>query len=135
MEKLIEQVLGILKDNKQTYEFIDETGKVISLDHAVKNGIKVTPVDPKKSALDKLKAAGLDLTDSKKLAAMQELVGLISKSAKTASGNTAPSKRKSFSDAEKSQILKEFHESGQTKARFAKEKGINYQTFSLWLKR
>ena len=101
---------------------------------AASNGIAVTPVHPSKEVIKKLEAAGLPLQDIKFLNELNELISLIA-------GTAAPvksSKRRSFSDSEKSKILEQWtkvESTGmKTKAAFSREVGVGYQTFINWLR-
>ncbi|MDF2157428.1 hypothetical protein [Algoriphagus sp. CAU 1675] len=132
MRDLIKEAIADLKKNDG---FIYKTaeGKKIDLNEAAARGIAVTPVNPKDDVIKKLEAAGLFLTDGKFLNELNELVAMLSGSSV---GKT--SKRRSFSDSEKSKIIEEWRKveaaGKKTKAAFAREIGVGYQTFINWLR-
>ena len=110
-------------------------GNKIDLHEAAAKGIPVTPVNPKDEVIKKLEAAGLHLTDSKFVNDLNELISMISGSG---SGKGKSGKRRSFSDSEKSKIVEEWAKveatGKKTKAAFAREIGVGYQTFINWLR-
>lgn len=132
MRDLIKEAIA---DLKKSEGFIYKTaeGKKIDLHEAAARGIPVTPVNPKDDVIKKLEAAGLYLTDGKFINDFNELVSLIS-----GNSSSKPSKRRTFSDAEKSKIIEEWKKveaaGKKTKAAFAREIGVGYQTFINWLR-
>lgn len=133
MRELIkESVAGLKKGDGFIY--VTAEGKQIDLHEAASNGTAVTPVHPRKEVVKKLEAAGLPLHDIKFLNELNELISLIS-------GTTVPAKspkRRTFSDSEKSKIVEEWNKVNalgiKTKAAFAREIGVGYQTFTNWLR-
>ena len=132
MRDLIKEAIA---DLKKSEGFIYKTaeGKKIDLHEAAARGIAVTPVNPKDDVIKKLEAAGLFLTDGKFLSDFNELVSLIS-----GGSVVKTSKRRTFTDGEKSKIISEWKKveaaGNKTKAAFAREIGIGYQTFINWLR-
>ena len=133
MRELIKEAIAGLK-NGDGFIYVTAEGKQIDLHEAASNGIAVTPVHPSKEVIKKLEAAGLPLQDIKFLNELNELISLIA-------GTAAPvksSKRRSFSDSEKSKILEQWtkvESTGmKTKAAFSREVGVGYQTFINWLR-
>ncbi len=133
MRDLIKQAIADLKNSDG---FIYETadGKHIDLHEAARNGIAVTPKDPKQSVIKKLSEAGLDLSDGRFVNELNELIGLINGSSPSKGG----SKRRTFSSSEKEKIVAEWKKveaaGMKTKAAFAREIGVGYQTFINWLR-
>lgn len=133
MRELIKESIIDLKKT-DGFIYVTAEGKKIDLHEAAARGIAVTPVNPKDEVIKKLEAAGLFLTDSKFLNDLNELIAELSgKSTAKASG-----KRRSFSDSEKSKIIEEWKKveaaGKKTKAAFAREIGVGYQTFINWLR-
>ena len=133
MRELIKEAIADLKKG-DAFIYVTAGGKQIDLHQAASNGIAVIPVHPKKEVIKKLEAAGLPLHDIKFLNELNELISLIS-------GTTVPaksSKRRKFSDSEKSKIVEEWNKveavGKKTKAGFAREIGVGYQTFNTWLR-
>lgn len=133
MKDLIKESIMNLK-RADGFIYMTAEGKTIDLQEAAARGIAVTPVNPKDDVIKKLEAAGLFLTDSKFVSDLNLLIdSLNGGSSKSTSG-----KRRSFSDSEKSKILAEWKKveasGSKTKAAFAREIGIGYQTFINWLR-
>ncbi|SDD19067.1 hypothetical protein SAMN04488104_101832 [Algoriphagus faecimaris] len=132
MRELIKEAIADLKKN-EGFIYVTAEGKRIDLHEAATRGIPVTPVNPKDDVIKKLEAAGLYVTDGRFMNDFNELVGLISGNS---SGKT--SKRRTFSDGEKNKILEEWKKveatGNKTKAAFAREIGVGYQTFINWLR-
>ncbi|WP_134200718.1 hypothetical protein [uncultured Algoriphagus sp.] len=132
MRELIKEAIADLKKN-DGFIYVTSEGKRVDLHEAAARGIAVTPVNPKDDVIKKLENAGLHLTDGRFLNDLNELIGLI-----TGQSSTKTSKRRTFSDQEKSKILEEWKKveatGKKTKAAFAREIGIGYQTFINWLR-
>ncbi|WP_026944917.1 hypothetical protein [Algoriphagus marincola] len=132
MRELIKEAIADLKKN-DGFIYVTSEGKRVDLHEAAARGIAVTPVNPKDDVIKKLENAGLHLTDGRFLNDLNELIGLI-----TGQSGTKTSKRRTFSDQEKSKILEEWKKveatGKKTKAAFAREIGIGYQTFINWLR-
>lgn len=133
MRELIKESIIDLKKT-DGFIYVTAEGKKIDLHEAAARGIAVTPVNPKDEVIKKLEAAGLFLTDSKFLNDLNDLIAELSgKNTSKSSG-----KRRSFSDAEKSKIIEEWKKveaaGKKTKAAFAREIGVGYQTFINWLR-
>ncbi|MFC3417338.1 hypothetical protein [Algoriphagus hitonicola] len=132
MRELIKEAIADLKKN-EGFIYVTSEGKRIDLHEAATRGIPVTPVNPKDDVIKKLESAGLYVTDGRFMNDLNELVGLISGNS---TGKT--SKRRTFTDAEKSKILEEWKKveaaGKKTKAAFAREIGVGYQTFINWLR-
>ncbi|WP_339869329.1 hypothetical protein [uncultured Algoriphagus sp.] len=133
MRELIKEAIADLRKG-DGFIYVTAEGNNIDLQEAASKGIAVTPVNPKKEVIKKLDAAGLHLNDTKFLNELNELISLISGGAVPAKA----SKRRSFSDSEKSKIVEEWAKveatGNKTKAAFAKEIGVGYQTFINWLR-
>jgi hypothetical protein len=133
MRELIKESIADLK-RAEGFIYVTADGKKIDLHEAAARGIAVTPVNPKDEVIKKLEAAGLYLTDGKFLNDLNDLISALSgKSASKGSG-----KRRTFSDTEKSKIVEEWKKveaaGKKTKAAFAREIGVGYQTFINWLR-
>ncbi|NVK51141.1 MAG: hypothetical protein HWE09_15320 [Cyclobacteriaceae bacterium] len=132
MKELIKEAIADLKKN-DGFVYVTSDGKRIDLHEAAARGIAVTPVNPKDDVIKKLEKAGLFLTDGRFVNDLNELIGLI-----TGQSSGKSSKRRTFSDSEKSKILEEWKKveaaGKKTKAAFAREVGIGYQTFINWLR-
>jgi len=133
MRELIKESIVDLKKS-DGFVYVTADGKKIDLHEAASRGIAVTPVNPKDGVIKKLEAAGLFLTDSKFLADLNELIASLN----GGSVSKSEGKRRTFSDGEKSKILEEWKKveaaGKKTKAAFAREIGIGYQTFINWLR-
>ncbi|WP_332911738.1 hypothetical protein [Algoriphagus boritolerans] len=74
------------------------------------------------------------LTDSKFVNELNDLISVLSGSG----SSKGAGKRRSFSDSEKNKIVEEWKKveaaGKKTKAAFAREIGVGYQTFINWLK-
>ncbi|MFL0683599.1 MAG: hypothetical protein ACK4SF_05340 [Algoriphagus aquaeductus] len=134
MRELIKESIVDLK-RADGFIYVTAEGKKIDLHEAAARGIAVTPVNPKDEVIKKLEAAGLHLTDSKFLSDLNDLISALSGSA---SSSKSSGKRRSFSDSEKSKIVEEWKKveaaGKKTKAAFAREIGVGYQTFINWLR-
>lgn len=133
MRDLIKEAIADLKKG-DGFIYVTADGSKIDLHDAAKQGVSVTPVNPKDQVIKKLEAAGLHLNDAKFLNELNELISLV-----TGNGVTSKaSKRRTFSDAEKSKIVEEWKKveaaGKKTKAAFAREIGVGYQTFINWLR-
>jgi len=133
MRELIKEAIADLK-RADGFIYVTAEGKKIDLQEAATRGIPVTPMNPKDEVIKKLEAAGLHLTDNKFLNDLSDLINALGgKSSSKSSG-----KRRSFSDHEKSKIVEEWKKveaaGKKTKAAFAREIGVGYQTFINWLK-
>ncbi|WP_297337624.1 hypothetical protein [Algoriphagus sp.] len=132
MRELIKEAIADLKKN-EGFIYVTSEGKRIDLHEAATRGIPVTPVNPKDDVIKKLESAGLYVTDGRFMNDFNELIGLINGSS---TGKT--SKRRTFSDAEKSKILEEWKKveaaGKKSKAAFSREIGVGYQTFINWLR-
>lgn len=132
MKDLIKEAIADLKKG-DGFIYVTSDGSKIDLHEAASKGIPVTPVNPKDQVIKKLEAAGLHLNDGRFLNELNELISLVT-------GNVASksSKRRSFSDSEKSKIIEEWNKveaaGKKTKAAFAREIGVGYQTFINWLR-
>jgi len=127
MRELIKEAITDLKKG-DGFIYITADGKQIDLHDAASSGIAVTPVSPKKEVIKKLEAIGLHLNDIKFLNELNELIFLVS-------GNgvaVKSSKRRTFSDSEKSKIVAEWTKveaaGKKTKVAFSREIGVGYQT-------
>lgn len=135
MKELIKEAIADLKKS-DGFIYVTADGKRVDLHEAASKGLAVTPVNPKDAVIKKLEAAGLHLSDGRFLNELNELISLISGAgaATTAKG----AKRRSFSEAEKSKIVEEWQKveaaGKKTKAAFAREIGVGYQTFINWLR-
>jgi hypothetical protein len=134
MRELIKESIVDLK-RADGFIYVTAEGKKIDLHEAAARGIAVTPVNPKDEVIKKLESAGLYLTDSKFLSDLNELISALSGSA---SAKSSGGKRRSFSDSEKNKIVEEWKKveaaGKKTKAAFAREIGVGYQTFINWLR-
>ncbi|MDG1277277.1 MULTISPECIES: hypothetical protein [Algoriphagus] len=132
MRDLIKEAIADLKKG-DGFIYVTSDGSKIDLHEAASKGIAVTPVNPKDQVIKKLEAAGLHLNDGRFLNELNELISLVT-------GNVVSkgSKRRSFSDSEKSKIIEEWKKveaaGKKTKAAFAREIGVGYQTFINWLR-
>ncbi|PZX50122.1 hypothetical protein [Algoriphagus chordae] len=133
MRDLIKDAIVDLKKG-DGFIYVTADGSKIDLHDAAKQGISVTPVNPKAQVIKKLEEAGLPLNDTRFLNELNELISLVT-------GNSAGpkvTKRRTFSDAEKSKIVEEWKKveaaGKKTKAAFAREIGVGYQTFINWLR-
>lgn len=135
MKELIKEAIADLKKS-DGFIYVTADGKRVDLHEAASKGLAVTPVNPKDAVIKKLEAAGLHLNDGRFLNELNELISLISGS----SAAVAPkgSKRRSFTESEKSKIVEEWQKveaaGKKTKAAFAREIGVGYQTFINWLR-
>jgi hypothetical protein len=135
MRDLIKDAIADLKKS-DGFIYVTADGKRVDLHEAAAKGLAVTPVNPKDAVIKKLESAGLHLSDGRFLNELNELISLISGAgAATASKG---SKRRSFSESEKSKIVEEWQKveaaGKKTKAAFAREIGVGYQTFINWLR-
>lgn len=133
MRDLIKEAIADLKKG-DGFIYVTADGSKIDLHDAASKGIAVTPVNPKNQVIKKLEDAGLHLNDAKFLNELNELISLV-----TGNGvSTKTSKRRTFSDSEKSKIVEEWTKveaaGKKTKAAFAREIGVGYQTFINWLR-
>ncbi|OOG77432.1 hypothetical protein [Algoriphagus sp. A40] len=133
MRELIKEAITDLK-RPDGFIYVTADGKKIDLHEAAARGIAVTPVNPKDVVIKKLEAAGLFLTDGKFVSELNDLIAALS----GGSSSKGAGKRRSFSDSEKSKIVEEWQKveaaGKKTKAAFAREIGVGYQTFINWLK-
>ncbi len=133
MRELITEAIADLKKG-DGFIYVTSDGKKIDLHEAASNGTAVTPVSPKNEVLKKLDAAGLHLNDTRFLNELNELISLVTGS----SVAIKSSKRRSFSDSEKTEIVEEWNKveaaGKKSKAAFAREIGVGYQTFINWLR-
>lgn len=133
MKDLIKESILDLK-RTDGFIYITAEGKKIDLQEAAARGIAVTPVNPKHEVINKLEEAGLFLTEPKFVADLNQLIAALNGDSTSKSSG----KRRSFSDSEKSKILDEWKKveaaGSKTKAAFAREIGIGYQTFINWLR-
>jgi hypothetical protein len=133
MRELIKESIVDLK-KADGFIYVTAEGKKIDLHEAAARGIAVTPVNPKDEVVKKLEAAGLYLTDSKFVNDLNELISTLS----GGSSSKSSGKRRSFSESDKSKIVEEWKKveaaGKQTKAAFAREIGVGYQTFINWLR-
>lgn len=134
MKDLIKESISDLKKS-DGFVYVTADGDKIDLHEAASKGIAVTPVDPKTEVIKKLEAAGLFLMDGKFLNDLNELISLINGSG---ASKVKTGKRRTFTDAEKSKIVEEWKKveaaGKKTKAAFAREIGVGYQTFINWLR-
>jgi hypothetical protein len=134
MRELIKESIVDLK-RTDGFIYVTAEGKKVELQEAAARGIAVTPVNPKDEVIKKLEAAGLFLTDGKFVNELNDLIALLSGSKSTSKGG---GKRRSFSDTEKNKIVEEWKKveaaGKKTKAAFAREIGVGYQTFINWLR-
>ena len=133
MRELIKEAIVDLKKT-DGFIYVTAEGKKIDLHEAAARGLAVTPVNPKDEVIKKLESAGLFLTDTKFVNELNDLISVLS-----GSGSSKGSgKRRSFSDSEKNKIVEEWQKveaaGKKTKAAFAREIGVCYQTFINWLK-
>jgi hypothetical protein len=133
MRELIKEAIADLK-RTDGFIYVTADGKKIDLHEAAARGIAVTPVNPKDEVIKKLEAAGLFLTDGKFVNELTDLIATLSGGASSKNAG----KRRTFSDSEKSKIVEEWQKveaaGKKTKAAFAREIGVGYQTFINWLK-
>jgi hypothetical protein len=133
MRELIKDAIADLKKG-DGFIYVTSDGSRIDLHEAATKGIAVTPVNPKDQVIKKLEAAGLHLNDGRFLNELNELISLVTGSSAASKG----SKRRSFSDSEKGKIIEEWKKveaaGKKTKAAFAREIGVGYQTFINWLR-
>lgn len=134
MKELIKEAIADLKKS-DGFIYVTADGSRVDLHEAAARGIAVTPVNPKDSVIKKLEEAGLFLNDGRFLNELNELISLISGNGSIA---TKGAKRRTFGDAEKSKIVEEWLKveaaGNKTKAAFAREIGVGYQTFINWLR-
>lgn len=134
MRDLIKEAIADLKKS-DGFIYVTADGKRVDLHEAAAKGLAVTPVNPKDAVIKKLEAAGLHLNDGRFLNELNELISLISGAGAAAAKG---SKRRSFSESEKSKIVEEWQKveaaGKKTKAAFAREIGVGYQTFINWLR-
>jgi hypothetical protein len=134
MKELIKESINDLKKS-DGFVYVTAEGNKIDLHEAAAKGIAVTPVNPKDEVIKKLEAAGLHLLDGKFLNDLNELIALISG---TGAVKAKSGKRRTFTDSEKSKIVEEWKKveaaGKKTKAAFAREIGVGYQTFINWLR-
>ncbi len=134
MKELIKESINDLKKS-DGFVYVTADGNKIDLHEAAAKGIAVTPVNPKDEVIKKLEAAGLHLLDGKFLNDLNELIALISG---TGASKVKSGKRRTFTDSEKSKIVEEWKKveaaGKKTKAAFAREIGVGYQTFINWLR-
>ncbi|WP_268036567.1 hypothetical protein [Algoriphagus sp. PAP.12] len=127
-----DSILDLKKSNDFIY--VTSDGKKIDLQEAAARGIAVTPVNPKQEVIKKLEEVGLFLTDTKFVSELNELIAALNGKSSTKSNP----KRRTFSDSEKNKIVSEWKKveaaGSKTKAAFAREIGIGYQTFINWLR-
>lgn len=133
MRELIKEAISSLKKG-DGFIYVTSDGSQVDLHEAATRGLAVTPVNPKDEVIKRLEAAGLPLNDGRFVNELNELIGLIT-------GNTTSAKtqkRRTFSAAEKNKIVEEWNKveaaGSKTKAAFAREIGIGYQTFINWLR-
>ncbi|MDI1324731.1 MAG: hypothetical protein PSV36_18445 [Algoriphagus sp.] len=135
MRDLIKEAIADLKKS-DGFIYVTADGKRVDLHEAAAKGLAVTPVNPKDAVIKKLEAAGLHLSDGRFLNELNELISLISGAGVSAAAKG--SKRRSFSESEKSKIVEEWQKveaaGKKTKAAFAREIGVGYQTFINWLR-
>lgn len=133
MRELIKESIVDLKKS-DGFLYVTSEGKKIDLHEAASRGIAVTPVNPRDGVIKKLEAAGLFLTENKFLADLNELIASLNGT----SAGKSEGKRRSFSDVEKGKIMEEWKKveaaGKKTKAAFAREIGVGYQTFINWLR-
>lgn len=133
MRDLIKEAIADLKKS-DGFIYVTSEGNRIDLLEAAKKGVAVTPMDPKATVIKKLTDAGLDLTDGRFVNELNELIGLVNGTAPSAKSG----KRRTFSAAEKRKIVEEWAKveaaGKKTKAAFAREIGVGYQTFINWLR-
>jgi hypothetical protein len=131
MRDLIKEAIADLKKG-DGFIYVTADGNKIDLHEAATKGIAVTPVNPKDQVIKKLEAAGLHLNDGRFLNELTELISLVTGNASATKG----SKRRTFSDSEKSKIIAEWSKveaaGKKTKAAFAREIGVGYQNFIIW---
>lgn len=134
MKELIKESINDLKKS-DGFVYVTADGNKIDLHEAAAKGIPVTPVNPKDEVIKKLEAAGLHLLDGKFVNDLNELISLISGSG---SSKGKSGKRRTFTDSEKTKIVEEWKKveaaGKKTKAAFAREIGVGYQTFINWLR-
>lgn len=135
MRDLIKDAIADLKKS-DGFIYVTADGKRVDLHEAAAKGLAVTPVNPKDAVIKKLESAGLHLSDGRFLNELNELISLISGAG--AATAAKGSKRRSFSESEKSKIVEEWQKveaaGKKTKAAFAREIGVGYQTFINWLR-
>lgn len=135
MRDLIKDAIADLKKS-DGFIYVTADGKRVDLHEAAAKGLAVTPVNPKDAVIKKLESAGLHLNDGRFLNELNELISLISGAG--AATAAKGSKRRSFSESEKSKIVEEWQKveaaGKKTKAAFAREIGVGYQTFINWLR-
>lgn len=137
MRDLIKDAIADLKKS-DGFIYVTADGKRVDLHEAAAKGLAVTPVNPKDAVIKKLESAGLHLSDGRFLNELNELISLISGAGTGAATAAKGSKRRSFSESEKSKIVEEWQKveaaGKKTKAAFAREIGVGYQTFINWLR-
>ncbi len=123
-----------LPKSDSTFVYEDNQGKKYnSVEDAYKAGKQVVIKNTKDSALEDLKAVGVESKSDE-----QKLVDLISflygKEAKKEKGKKGI---KTYSEEDKKAILHDWEEAydqGTSMAEFSREKGVGYQTFFKWVK-
>jgi hypothetical protein len=127
LKELLKTSYTKLKSNSGVI-YVDAKGNEVTIENALKNGLLIKPIDPKQMVLEELKQNGLDLEDKDFVKLLRNVIGFLHNE------NVIVKNTKRFSDEDKEALIKEFNESGKSKMAYAKEKGINYQTFNNWLK-
>lgn len=127
MKKLLKEIIETI--NEGVY-FIDDKGNKIEPVEAAKKGIMIKPIDSRLNAIEALKEAGIDINDKELIKDLFKVIGLLSndKSIKIEKS----SKRKTYSEDEIKDHLTKYESSGLSKAKYARENNINYQTFNRW---
>lgn len=133
MRELIKEAIVDLKKT-DGFIYLTSDGKKIDLNEAAARGIAVTPVNPKDEVIKKLESAGLFLNDSKFVNELMDLINVLSGSNSIKSSG----KRRAFNDLDKTKIIEAWKNEEivgkKTKAAFAREVGVGYQTFINWLR-
>lgn len=116
----------------------DKEGKVYyKQEEAIKSGAFVKLINLKDGALEDLKKTGINKAEASQIINILNAVYDLNPTASTSSP-TKSGKRRTFSDAEKGGIIAEWEQlqkegSKKTKAAFARDKEVGYQTFIKWI--
>jgi hypothetical protein len=119
--------------SKSTTVFVDESGKEHSIEDAASKGLSGKFVNRKVEMTKQFTDLGFPIQESSFLKLLTEVHNLLNGSSSKKSGGSTGG-RKSYSDEEKKTIVEEFKKSDISAFKFAKDKGIGYQTFNKWIK-
>ncbi|SIS88447.1 IS66 family insertion sequence element accessory protein TnpA [Belliella pelovolcani] len=127
MKKLLKEIIETI--NEGVY-FVDDKGNKIEPVEAAKKGIMIKPIDSRLNAIEALKEVGIDINDKELIKDLFKVIGLLSneKSIKLEKS----SKRKTYKPSEIKEHIDKYESSGMSKAQYARENDLNYQTFNRW---